>query len=140
MASAAQLNGDGSPAPIDTESSTDGVRLHGGTKLTNDLSSSGHEGLAPRDTIVRPGEDISSTASELPSFMVSAPGKVIVYGEHAVVHGKVRISLCYSIVASFLTSCPGRYCSCALPTIVPTSYTVTEIIQDLNAALRGYWP
>lgn len=24
----------------------------------------------------------------MPSFMVSAPGKVIVYGEHAVVHGK----------------------------------------------------
>ena len=28
----------------------------------------------------------------MPPFMVSAPGKVIVYGEHAVVHGKVRIS------------------------------------------------
>lgn len=26
----------------------------------------------------------------MPPFMVSAPGKVIVYGEHAVVHGKVR--------------------------------------------------
>lgn len=25
-----------------------------------------------------------------PAFMVSAPGKVIVFGEHAVVHGKVR--------------------------------------------------
>lgn len=25
----------------------------------------------------------------MPPFMVSAPGKVIVYGEHAVVHGKV---------------------------------------------------
>lgn len=26
-----------------------------------------------------------------PPFMVSAPGKVIVYGEHAVVHGKVPL-------------------------------------------------
>jgi mevalonate kinase len=26
-----------------------------------------------------------------PPFMVSAPGKVIVYGEHAVVHGKVAL-------------------------------------------------
>lgn len=25
----------------------------------------------------------------MPPFMVSAPGKVIVFGEHAVVHGKV---------------------------------------------------
>lgn len=27
----------------------------------------------------------------MPPFMVSAPGKVIVYGEHAVVHGKVQL-------------------------------------------------
>src|SRR4051812_12936661 len=26
----------------------------------------------------------------MPAFMVSAPGKVIAFGEHAVVHGKVR--------------------------------------------------
>lgn len=27
----------------------------------------------------------------MPAFMVSAPGKVIVFGEHAVVHGKVSL-------------------------------------------------
>ncbi|EWC44619.1 hypothetical protein DRE_06608 [Drechslerella stenobrocha 248] len=34
---------------------------------------------------------------ELPDFMVSAPAKVIMYGEHAVVHGKVRCN-CRSAV------------------------------------------
>lgn len=29
----------------------------------------------------------------MPAFMVSAPGKVIVFGEHAVVHGKVSASV-----------------------------------------------
>lgn len=33
---------------------------------------------------------IARMEAELPDFMVSAPAKVIMYGEHAVVHGKVR--------------------------------------------------
>lgn len=35
----------------------------------------------------------------MPAFMVSAPGKVIVFGEHAVVHGKVRLTFHYQYVA-----------------------------------------
>ena len=34
--------------------------------------------------------DRKPSAPMMPAFMVSAPGKVIVFGEHAVVHGKVR--------------------------------------------------
>jgi mevalonate kinase len=41
-------------------------------------------GLSPR-----PGVQRRPSAPMMPAFMVSAPGKVIVYGEHAVVHGKV---------------------------------------------------
>lgn len=33
--------------------------------------------------------DRKKSSPMLPAFMVSAPGKVIVFGEHAVVHGKV---------------------------------------------------
>lgn len=33
--------------------------------------------------------DRKQSAPMMPAFMVSAPGKVIVFGEHAVVHGKV---------------------------------------------------
>lgn len=34
--------------------------------------------------------DRKQSSPMMPSFMVSAPGKVIVFGEHSVVHGKVR--------------------------------------------------
>lgn len=34
--------------------------------------------------------DRKKSSPMMPAFMVSAPGKVIVFGEHAVVHGKVR--------------------------------------------------
>lgn len=40
----------------------------------------------------RPRGQLNRKASSpmMPAFVVSAPGKVIVFGEHAVVHGKVR--------------------------------------------------
>jgi len=34
--------------------------------------------------------DRKQSSPMMPAFMVSAPGKVIAFGEHAVVHGKVR--------------------------------------------------
>lgn len=38
--------------------------------------------------------DRKTSSPMMPAFMVSAPGKVIVFGEHAVVHGKVRYPAC----------------------------------------------
>lgn len=35
--------------------------------------------------------DRKQSTPMMPAFMVSAPGKVIVFGEHAVVHGKVHL-------------------------------------------------
>lgn len=34
--------------------------------------------------------DREQSTPMMPAFVVSSPGKVIVFGEHAVVHGKVR--------------------------------------------------
>lgn len=86
--SAVHANGGMTHLMVDTKNAMDGLRLHGGTNLTNELTTSANNGLASPVTTTRSHR--SDTASEIPSFMVSAPGKVIVYGEHAVVHGKVR--------------------------------------------------
>lgn len=40
----------------------------------------------------RPTHTRRNSSPLAPAFMVSAPGKVIVFGEHAVVHGKVCLS------------------------------------------------
>lgn len=56
------------------------------SRLDNDDSHLKVNGAAgsPRSHLTR-----KASSPMMPAFMVSAPGKVIVYGEHAVVHGKV---------------------------------------------------
>lgn len=58
----------------DEYSSEDGIRTRSPTDVNNQS---------------RPRHARKSSIPLAPPFMVSAPGKVIVYGEHAVVHGKV---------------------------------------------------
>lgn len=74
--------------------------------------------------------DRKQSSPMMPSFMVSAPGKVIVFGEHAVVHGKVckggqgktetRLSV-------YLQDDVGRHCCRHLSTILPTGNIVIEV-------------
>jgi len=52
---------------------------------------------------VRNGLIRHDSSPMMPAFMVSAPGKVIVYGEHAVVHGKV-FEIALLVIATHLTS------------------------------------
>ena len=74
-----------------------GTRNHlsNGHSGRSNISSSSQESLADHmddvnvDSASRPQAQRKMSTPLMPAFMVSSPGKVIVYGEHAVVHGKV---------------------------------------------------
>ncbi|KAF8443597.1 mevalonate kinase [Terfezia claveryi] len=79
--------------------------------------------LAPRAPAQR-----KLTTSEMPSFMVSAPGKVIVYGEHAVVYGKAAIAAAISLRSYLLVT----------PTPPGSQNTITLRFTDIG--LDHSWP
>lgn len=56
-----------------------------------------------------------------PAFMVSAPGKVIVYGEHAVVHGKAAMAAAISLRSYLLVT-----------TLTKSQRTVTLNFRDIG--------
>ena len=67
---------------------------------TNDREgvSHGHE------TIGRPAIESKPSSPMMPPFMTSAPGKVIVYGEHAVVYGKAAMAAAISLRSYLLVT------------------------------------
>ncbi|KAI3091497.1 hypothetical protein CBS147343_727 [Aspergillus niger] len=56
-----------------------------------------------------------------PPFMVSAPGKVIVFGEHAVVHGKAAMAAAISLRSYFLVT-----------TLSKSQRTITLNLRDMD--------
>ncbi|KAL4869453.1 hypothetical protein BDV12DRAFT_167780 [Aspergillus spectabilis] len=52
----------------------------------------------------RPKMQRKASSPLAPAFMVSAPGKVIVYGEHAVVHGKTALAAAISLRSYLLVT------------------------------------
>ncbi|CAI7569744.1 unnamed protein product [Penicillium manginii] len=52
----------------------------------------------------RPGMSRKASSPMAPAFMVSAPGKVIVFGEHAVVHGKAALAAAISLRSYLLVT------------------------------------
>ncbi|EAW10246.1 mevalonate kinase [Aspergillus clavatus NRRL 1] len=62
-----------------------------------------------------------SSSPMAPAFMVSAPGKVIVYGEHAVVHGKAAMAAAISLRSYLLVT-----------TLSKSQRTVTMNFRDIG--------
>jgi mevalonate kinase len=65
--------------------------------LNGSANGSRHSGLSYPDR--------KASSPMMPAFMVSAPGKVIVFGEHAVVHGKVCRSFTYLHSIALFANC-----------------------------------
>ena len=82
------VNGDASEAVNGNPSN--GLRV-----TIEESASSAVNGGSPTNSMLTPIRqrmERKKSSPMMPTFMVSAPGKVIVFGEHAVVHGKVRRS------------------------------------------------
>ncbi|KAJ5201825.1 uncharacterized protein N7498_006488 [Penicillium cinerascens] len=68
-----------------------------------------------------PGMARKASSPMAPAFMVSAPGKVIVFGEHAVVHGKAALAAAISLRSYLLVT-----------TLSKSHRTVTLNFRDLG--------
>ncbi|KAJ5565077.1 hypothetical protein N7513_001319 [Penicillium frequentans] len=74
----------------------------------------------------RPGMSRKASSPMAPAFMVSAPGKVIMYGEHAVVHGKAALAAAISLRSYLLVT-----------TLSKSQRTITLNFRDLG--LKHTW-
>ncbi|KAJ5175292.1 uncharacterized protein N7482_001169 [Penicillium canariense] len=70
---------------------------------------------------LRPNMSRKASSPMAPAFMVSAPGKVIVFGEHAVVHGKAALAAAISLRSYLLVT-----------TLSKSQRTVTLNFRDLG--------
>lgn len=70
------------PEPLHEPNGVNGAS--GSRHLNGTNGANGTNGLALRTRTQR-----KQSSPMMPAFIVSAPGKVIMFGEHAVVHGKV---------------------------------------------------
>ncbi|GLI73063.1 mevalonate kinase [Penicillium ochrochloron] len=69
----------------------------------------------------RPNMSRKASSPMAPAFMVSAPGKVIVFGEHAVVHGKAALAAAISLRSYLLVT-----------TLSKSQRTVTLNFRDIG--------
>ncbi|GAB7357512.1 hypothetical protein MBLNU459_g0043t1 [Dothideomycetes sp. NU459] len=105
-----------------------GAPKHSAT--TNGAHSSSDEHDSPvrasASSHARPAHSRKASSPLAPPFMVSAPGKVIVYGEHAVVHGKAAIAAAISLRSYLLVT-----------TLSKSRRTITLNFRDI--ALNHTW-
>ncbi len=98
-------NGNPSPRRFSTGEACSPALLHGVNQSSVDEHGSIINGLGvDTNGRRRPIIDRKPSSPMMPAFMTSAPGKVIVYGEHAVVHGKAAIAAAISLRSYLLVT------------------------------------
>ena len=103
-----EVNGVETPSSADGYASLDGLR--NGRRVNGAESSTFHipvrtaNGLTKSLSPERSEVDRKQSAPMMPAFMTSAPGKVIVYGEHAVVYGKAAMAAAVSLRSYLLVT------------------------------------
>ncbi|KAK8855224.1 mevalonate kinase [Apiospora arundinis] len=93
------INGTNGANGIESIESIENLRLNGrftGNGVGN--------GIIPSHDPVRVKMARKQSSPMMPAFMVSAPGKVIVFGEHAVVHGKAAVAASISLRSYLLVT------------------------------------
>ncbi|KAI4133491.1 MAG: hypothetical protein LQ338_000227 [Usnochroma carphineum] len=80
-----------------------------------DETTIGHETTEPSAIEMEP------SSPKMPAFMTSAPGKVIVYGEHAVVYGKAAMAATISLRSYLLVTALSK-----------SQRTITLMFPDIN--------
>ncbi|KAF3929132.1 hypothetical protein ABW20_dc0110148 [Dactylellina cionopaga] len=91
------LNGRAPPATETTSVAAEHLSNSTPPFTPNEVARSGIPGRTRSISRTRSFSYIKKMEPELPDFLVSAPAKVIMYGEHAVVHGKAAIAAALSL-------------------------------------------
>lgn len=119
-------NGHLSP-PMNGHSHSNGNGVESDSQdLSDSTSSTRSSSVNGTRTRRRPGMSRKASSPMAPTFMVSAPGKVIVYGEHAVVHGKAALAAAISLRSYLLVT-----------TLSKSQRTITLNFRDLG--LKHTW-
>ena len=93
-------------APSETAESSDGSETPSSSASpTRPRENGSSEGQKSPNSTMTPAAKARKISSPMaPAFMVSAPGKVIVFGEHAVVHGKAAMAAAISLRSYLLVT------------------------------------
>ena len=106
----------------------------------NGYTNGGHTNGQHNGTAQRPTHKRKASSPMAPAFMTSAPGKVIVFGEHAVVHGKAAMAAAISLRSYLLVttlSKSHRYVQMVFPDVgLDHTWNIDDLPWDVYTTMK----